>query len=256
MDFKSGIDLSQIPEEVPGQGHRRDMNMFSSLDEGRIAVPIPFRVQSGSAGSRGLILETYDDVYKFQWDQVEFLALGLIVNQLNHGKSPKSGMRMKIRELLLGDPEKKFKVKYQSELHILDIYLKDREAPFRIDQGSINYRGFLMRPGYVSIDNFRQLVAQVSYYSRQAHLNHQLREFLKNPRSRLDPFESLYDFQIACHQSRYNPRDLICRDAVEISLPRDAPPAEGDLVDEGPADEEIKNKTTDTGASDDTQQES
>ena len=225
MEFKSDIDWSKIPREVPGQGHRRDLAKYESLDQGRIAMPIPHRVQSGSAGPGGLILETYDDVYRVEWSQVEFLALGLMLNQVGPDKTPKSGMRMKIRELLLGDPEKKIKAKSTSEFHILDIYLCNQEAPYRLDQGTTNYRGFLMRPGYVSIDNFRQVVKRIAYFSANAHFNGHLVDFINCPRNRLESYENIHDFQLESRIARHNPDGQIHREKVKIAPPDDPNPA-------------------------------
>jgi hypothetical protein len=219
-------DWARIPEGLAGAGRKKDFNQFQDLDEGRIPVAVPMRVQSGRALPSGLVLETYNNVLTLLWDEVEFLALGWLVTEPGGGDAPKSRMRMAIREFLLGDPEKKIKTKPLSENCILDIYVRDGEHPFRVDQGTFNYRSFLFSPGYVSLENFRQVAATIAYFARSARLDKNLITFITRPREKTDKYWSLNDFVMDCQENRLKLLTLTHRSEVDIKPPPGLPDKE------------------------------
>lgn len=223
MFNKSPIDWSEIPESVPGLGHRLDLNRFESLEEGRIQMPVPLRVQSGSVLEACLTLETSQGLHNIRYNQIEFMALGLIIQQIGPGREAKSSMRMKIREVLLGDPERKIKAKYQSFNHLLDIYLLGVEAPFRIDQSNVSYRSLLNRPGYVSIVNFRQVVEKITAHAGDVPLDSNLNLFLKSPKEPLATYRSVSDFQMDCRVFRFRLQNPAPVAPPENAVEKDSP---------------------------------
>lgn len=219
MEDTPEFDWSKLPESLLGKSTgSADHAKYESLEEGRIPVPIPFRVKSGSANSRYLLLQTAQKTVEIQWSDVEMLALGIIKYEATLGQAPKSRMRRVLRQVLLGDPEKINKGKSYNLVSLLDVYVKGYESPFRIDQGLVNYRGFLNSPGYVSKKNFRNLVNKIVYFSENARLDPCLVDFLGKMRKKLTTYESIYDFQSECQVYRTNLTNLVPRVEVDVEI--------------------------------------
>jgi hypothetical protein len=177
------------------------------------------RVRSGCADNDGLVLRTANADECFSWDDVELMCLGIIC-QLKNGKTPESQIRKAVRGLFFGEEDSKEPEEY-AVISLLDIYLREHQAPFRIDKDSINYKSFLSNPGYTSASNFKPLVKKIAYFAGSARFNSSLVAFLTDEKDRIHKYASIYDFQEDSRKKRENLINLIPRIEIDLQLDED-----------------------------------
>lgn len=212
-------DWVMIPDSMrKPEGTKRDHAIFEDLDQGRIPTPLPIRVKSGSAGKASLTLNTANKSITINWNDVELLALGIIRTEVGKSEATKSRVRKFVRQILLGDTETVEKTKYQSDIYLLDIYVRGNESPFRIDQATVNYKSFLVSPGYASLQNFRNLVKRIIYFAENTRLDSCLIAFVSSLKEKLIFYNSVYDFELESQIRRSQLHNLIPRAEIHVEI--------------------------------------
>ena len=215
MDDLPPIDWTKPPPLEGRRRKKRDHTMYESLEEGIIPTPIPHRVKSGNVGRKTLHLNIGKGSVDIAWENIELIALGVIQEELV-SKEPKSRIRRFLRKYFFGESERVDRKRVYREFYLLDIYVKEEEAPYRIDQTTVNYREFLSSVGYVSLENFRILVKSIVSRSSNASLDPSLVAFLTRSKQEMRKYPTIYDFELQCQYYRENINKLIPQSKVDI----------------------------------------
>ena len=181
------------------------MDEYFTEEDASSINKVPIRIKSGHIENEALIIETSGSLQTIPFDSIEYICLGMIEEKLTTSDPPKSNMRNMIQGLLGGgdkaDKNKKIQPSSRTT-HILDIYIKDTQAPFRIDSSSINYKEFLGKISYVSADNFRLLVTNICSMSKQSKFNAPLGTFLTRGKEKPQIFDSRHEFELTSVKKR------------------------------------------------------
>ncbi len=168
-------------------------------------LKIPIRTKSGSINDEALHIITSCESKIIPWSSIEYICLGAIDDRVAAADGPKSNMRSVIRKLFFGekmqDDSAKPAIRTQ---YILDIYIKDREAAYRFDSSTINYKAFLGEVSYVSFLNFKKLVKLIADRARDSYFNRSLLSLLMKKNDRVHHYGSSYDFELECQNNRSN----------------------------------------------------
>jgi hypothetical protein len=175
---------------------------------------IPVRVRGGSADKETLTLNTLNSDEVINWEDVELICLG-VIRYAKKEKIPDSQIRKMVRGLLFGEENTPEPEEY-TVTQFLDIYVRNCQAPFRIDKDNINYKSFLMTASYVSSQNFEPLVKRIVFFAKSARLNPSLFAYLAGKKEKIYKYKSSYEFQEDCEKNRKNLENLPSRSDVEI----------------------------------------
>ncbi|MCD4783621.1 MAG: hypothetical protein K8T10_07295 [Candidatus Eremiobacteraeota bacterium] len=196
----------------------KEFQQYEHLDQGRIPTPVPIRIKSGSIEKDQMVIHTSETTKRIPWEDIELLSLGIVHAERNSGEAPKSSLRIRIRQVLLGDPDRQMdETKEWRDTYLLDIYLKEEQTPYRIDHSSFNYRSILKNPGYVSSNNFRKLVNKIACYSNNSRLDPCLIAYLAQEKRKLKFYNTVYDFELESQVYRKHIHKLIPR--IEVNIP-------------------------------------
>jgi len=196
----------------------KEFQQYEHLDEGRIPTPVPLRIKSGTINEDFIEVYTSEIRKKIPWEDIELLSLGIVHVEKDTGEAPKSAIRIRLRQILLGDPDRQIDEKREwRDTYLLDIYVKGEQTPYRIDHSSINYRSLIRNPGYVSSINFRKLLIKIAYHSKSARLDPCIIAYISNNKKKLRFYNTVYDFELESQVFRKHVHKLIPR--VEVDIP-------------------------------------
>ena len=189
---------------------------FDNLEEGRIPIPVPIRVKSGSMDDNKLVVHTSSTTREINWENIELISLGVIKERLRDDV-PKSQVRIMIRGLFFGESTKNRSKEAPHRLtYLLDIYIKDEESPLRIDHTVVNYRSFLNECGYSSQENFRSLARKLVEYAKNTKIDPNLVNFITRAKEGVTKYKTVYDFELECQNYRINPQKLQSGEEIEF----------------------------------------
>ena len=174
------------------------------LPRGRIfherSTPLPTRIKSGQITEEKLIAETANDVITVPWQDVEHVALGMIIERVTQ-----EAAAYKVQKLIQSatklagnnDPNgEQGKIISYKTTNFLDLYCAGHDETLRFDSSSINYRGFLQKKfSAVSFQNFFRLVREICMHSKSARFSQSIKYFLLWQRDKIKTYEALHDFE-------------------------------------------------------------
>lgn len=188
------ISASSPPEEEsePGAEH---FPLFHKR-----ATPLPNRIKSGHFTENALVGETSGATVEIPWENIEHVALGMIVERSEQEASAykmqklvKNFSRMAQGNVRDDDKDKIITLK---PTNFLDLYCSDREEPLRFDSSSINYRSFLKdKLSHVSFQNFFRLVREVCQHCQKADFTESVQAFLAWKRDKVKMYNTVHDFE-------------------------------------------------------------
>ncbi|MFP4497940.1 MAG: hypothetical protein ACLFQV_06965 [Vulcanimicrobiota bacterium] len=208
MDDKQSVDFTRIPTSAEVKGTPLNHSLYESLEEGRIPTRLPYRVKTGSADETGITLATSSEIEEFGWDEVEYVALGIISTDVDYGQAPESDARKMFKSLLTGQSHKLDKIPEKIETYLLDFYIKDHDTAFRIDQSFINYTGFLDEVGYISRINFRNLINKIASFLDNQKFNSNMLTFLEGRREDIKKHATINDFELEERRDYFLKKEL------------------------------------------------
>lgn len=216
--------MDEIPPDASERFKRKfpegGYDQYEDLEEGRIPIPVPIRVKSGSIEYDGLSVYTANKTGKIAWDDIELIALGIIRERIMD-EAPKSEVRMLVRSLFFGESVKAHhKEKPHRETYLLDIYVKGQESPYRIDHTVVNYKSFLGKCGYSSLDNFKMLAREISKSAVNSKIDSNMMIYIRGSREGLAKYKTVYDFELECQNILMNQEK---REIGEIQTPDESP---------------------------------
>jgi len=168
---------------------------------------VPVRIKSGHIEDEHIVAEAGGEFQKIPFESIEYICLGIIDEKLTTSDPPKSNMRNMIQGFFGGGDKSDKETKIQPTsrtTYILDIYVKNIPAPFRIDASSINYKGFIKKVTYISADNFKMLVHNICSKSENCRFNNALVTFLTKRKEKPQIFTSKNEFELVSIKKRHN----------------------------------------------------
>ncbi len=153
-----------------------------STEEG-ISNKVPFRVKSGKFLGDSVELEISDDVKNVNYSDIEYMCAGVIKDKTISATPPKTGIGKMLNTLFSKDGSKEEENSHVIKtFYLLDIYIKDQTVPFRINGGFVNYKSFLNKIGYISLENFKMLLKEFAYRAKDSRFNKTICSFIsKSP---------------------------------------------------------------------------
>lgn len=201
-------DLEKNPYLVedlePEEANPLEEREGASLPNGPLlhqrTTPLPLRIKSGHFTEEALVGETPQGTVEIPWSEVEYVALGMIVE-----RSEQEAEAYKVQRLVKGisrmatggsPSDDKDKIVSYKPTNYLDLYCRGREAPLRFDSLSVNYRGFLgPNLSHVSFQNFFRLVREVCRRCSQAQFLQGIKPFLAWDRDHMRKYQAVHDFE-------------------------------------------------------------
>lgn len=162
---------------------------------------VPYRVKRGAFREEGLYVETTSGKETLPWGKIRLVCLG-IVEEYAQSPPPMSKVRKMMRELFFGSgiDEEEGKRPEKKRVTYVDFFMEGSPRMFRIESTSLDYRGLLPAVGYVSEENFRELV--LDFYKRipEAVFDESFQAYLTGKIAMVKKYQSLYDFQGECQE--------------------------------------------------------
>ncbi len=159
-------------------------------------TPLPNRVRDGQFEDDVLILQGAE----IPWDDVQFMALGVIDQVVKDADGPKGVFRKMMGKVMGKEEQKQSGSKDRSrqvrEVYLLDMVVAGYDQVFRLDSGSINYRQFLDEVGYVSLHNFYRFCVHLARRATKSRIDASLEAFLGRRRESLKHYAAFYDFEL------------------------------------------------------------
>ncbi len=177
---------------------------YGEEEEQYCTQKIPVRIKSGSIHEDYISIETSGEPQKIPFASIDYVCLGIIEEKITSAEPPKSNMRKMVSGILMGkDSGKEKKIQDSARVtYLLDIYVKDCLAPYRIDASAINYKGLLNDVSYISAENFRNLINNICIRAMDSKFNKSLVSFLLKLREKPKSFVSREEFELASSNLR------------------------------------------------------
>lgn len=157
------------------------------------------RVKSGSFSDDGLTANLESGQVKIPWQDIEFISFGTIFERAPDIRSEMSGMRKKIRQVLLGeDKHAQKKVQHVKAIYLIDMFLKHSRTIYRFDSAYINYKSFLGEAEFISLNNFKKFMDKLNEYlsANGVERTPDFQYFIEKKQHKIYLHESVFDFEI------------------------------------------------------------
>ena len=156
-------------------------------------IPLSLRVRSGFFEEGGINLEGA----QVAWEDIEYIALGIIHHSLGSMEPPKGMMRQVVGKIMGKNDRADSKSPRYQESVFLDLYSSKHDAPFRLEAAAINYRSFLGKDAlYISQHNFYRLLIRITRASTQARVNDNAYYYIIRRRDQVKNYPAVYDYEL------------------------------------------------------------
>jgi|GEM_PF-4224441 len=164
------------------------------------------RVKSGKFSDNAFVFCLPDGEATLPLDKIKFVSLGIIKEEVTGLKPEMSGIRKKLRQVLMGEDKNTQKNTPDIRTtYFIDIILKDSPVIYRFDSSYINYKNFLEETELISINNFKKFVAKFRDFLGPVDVTPDFRNFSENNLSKMLKHESVFDFEI--YNANYGKKD-------------------------------------------------
>lgn len=192
---------------------------------------LPIRVRSAVLKADPIQVSTSRGDFLIPRDSVVFISFGIIDEEVGFSESRQSSLRKMIRSALFGEDQgTETSPKSFRHVHLMDIFVKGEERPFRIDGAHFNYRSVLDEVSHNSADNFRNLMASLIRSCPNCFFTRSAQGFILRRKEEVKHYNGVYDFeiesqqcrrrmdeQIPCERLRLDSRIRLLRDTVEVN---------------------------------------
>ena len=166
---------------------------FELTTEEGISSKVPFRIKSGKFLDSYVEVEISDETRKIIYSDIEYICAGVIKDKTISATPPKTGIGKMLNSLFSKDVSKDDEnTPIVKTFYLLDIYVKEQSVPFRINGGFVNYKSFLEKIGYISLENFKMLLKEFSFRAESSKFNRTAFDFLKK-----SPIKKFYASELA-----------------------------------------------------------
>lgn len=157
------------------------------------------RVRSGVFADDALTANLASGEVKIPWQDMEFVSFGTIHERAPDVRSEMSGMRKKMRQVLLGeDKHAQKKVQHVKATYLIDVFLKHSRTIYRFDSAYINYKSFLGEAEFISLNNFKKFINKLNEYlsANDVERTPDFQHFMEKKPYKVSLHESVFDFEI------------------------------------------------------------
>ncbi|MCQ2736280.1 MAG: hypothetical protein MJ234_03585 [bacterium] len=140
-------------------------------DSDSISTKVPFRIKSGSIGENSMNVEFSENSAEISFSDIEYICAGIIKDRTMSSAPPKTGVGTMLKNLFSTDKDKEEDQPIIQTAYLLDIYVKGIPVPYRINGSFVNYKSFLGKVAYASLENFKILIKKISEKSSCAVFN-------------------------------------------------------------------------------------
>lgn len=153
---------------------------FELTKEEGISNKVPFRIKSGNFFDSYVEVEISDETKKIDYSDIEYICAGVIKDKTLSATPPKTGLGKMLNSLFSKEVSKdEENTPIIKTFYLLDIYVKDQTVPFRINGGFVNYKSFLKKIGYISLENFKMLLKEFAFRAKTSKFNKTAFDFIK-----------------------------------------------------------------------------
>lgn len=154
-------------------------NLESLSDSDSVSSRIPFRIKSGRIDGDSMTVEISDDAPKtISFSDVEFVCAGVIRDKTMSPTPPKTLVGSLLNGLFGGDKDNEAPKPQINVSYLLDIYVRGQISPYRINASFVNYKAFLDKVSYISLDNFKILIKNICRNASEARFNRTACDFV------------------------------------------------------------------------------
>ncbi len=164
---------------------------------------LPLRVRSMMLKAGSFQVSTSSGEFVIPRDSVVFITFGIIDEEVGFSEARQSGLRKMIRGMVFGEeqvphaPQKSYR-----HVHLMDVFVKGEERPFRIDGAHFNYRLILDEVGHNSNENFRNFMASLISLCPNCYFTRSVQGFILRRKEEVKHYNGVYDFEIDSQQAR------------------------------------------------------
>ncbi len=153
---------------------------FELTTEEGISNKVPFRIKSGNFCDSYVEVEISDETKQIEYSDIEYICAGIIKDKTLSASPPKTGLGKMLNSLFSKDVSKdEENTPIVKTFYLLDIYVKNQTVPFRINGGFVNYKSFLKKIGYISLENFKMLLKEFAFRAKTSKFNKTAFDFIK-----------------------------------------------------------------------------
>lgn len=161
---------------------------------------LPVRISKGSIQPAGLKVHIHDKTEVIPWDEIPFVCIG-IVDEPVFEVPPTPYMQIKaaFEKLFSSEQEPKIQKRTRRKIYI-EIFTRTSGRPFRIEAGSLDYRGFLGNVEHNSVRNLKKFLETLSLQLPASVLDASYPAYLKDEKDPALFFPNVYEFQRSCRE--------------------------------------------------------
>lgn len=155
------------------------------------------RVKSGKFSDNAFIFCVPEGEEVLPLDQIEFISLGKIEEEIADVKPEMSGIRKKIRQMLMGESQVSQRdIPAIKTTYFIDIFRKNSDRIYRFDSSYINYKDFIGEIELISVNNFKKFIAKLKDFIGNIDTTPDFKYFSENKIDKISKHESIFDFEI------------------------------------------------------------
>ena len=164
-------------------------------------TPLPTRVRDGSFEEEHLNAGGEEVPYS----SIKYIAVA-VIDQM-------------VKKVTGGDDtdSPKERARVTREVFIMDVFTDVQDQPFRFAGGTVNYKSFLDKVGYVSHHNFFRFVVHFARRVPHAIATTSTAAFIAKRREKVARFNDFHDFELEMDQQIRFERDLIPVSDIDLS---------------------------------------
>lgn len=161
----------------------------------------PQRFSAGAMKDEGLEVALRERTELLPWDLIRMVCLG-IVEEPAIQIHPTLYMQIKQSLKKVFDKQRQDEQAPLRQNVYLEIFVADKDQPFRAESTNLNYRGFIEEVEYVSENNFKKLLKKLMDRLPNCEFDESYWAYVSNKKENVKRFGNIYEFQRAC-QARW-----------------------------------------------------
>lgn len=165
------------------------------LNHGR-SLPLPLRVKTGAITDDHFVAETARDCFTVRWDQVKLVCLGFVAERYDTDAAAYVTQKLinDMGRMVKGGSADEGKIVSFKESQVLDVFVEGFPEPLRFEANNLNYRAFLGKVSFMSLQNFFRFVRAFVSHCHQARFNRNVKHFLAWQRFELQRSPAFHDY--------------------------------------------------------------
>lgn len=173
----------------------QELSSATPLNHGR-SLPLPLRVKTGAIAEDHFVAETAKDYFTVPWDKVKLVCLGFVEERYDTEATAYATQKLinDMGRMVKGGSPDEGKIVSFKESQILDVCVEGFAEPLRFEANNLNYRAFLGKVSFMSLQNFFRFVRAFASHCQQARFTPNVKHFLAWQRFELRRFPAFHDY--------------------------------------------------------------